>query len=103
GIAAYIDDYLDAAFPVRSLADVLAFNREHADEELRWFNQDLLEMAAAKTPLRDPAYLGTVARSQGRGRGAIDTALAAHRLDAIVAPSGPPATRIDLVNGDHRI
>lgn len=103
GIAAYIDDYLDAAFPVRSLADVLAFNRDHADEELRWFNQDLLEMAAAKTPLTDPAYLGAVARSQGRGRGAIDTALAAHELDAIVAPSGSPATRIDLVNGDHRI
>jgi amidase len=103
GVAAYIDDYLDPDFPVRSLADVLAFNRDHADAELRWFGQDLLEMAVAKTPLTDPAYLGAAARSQGRGRGAIDTALAAHRLDAIIAPSGSPATRIDLVNGDHRL
>jgi amidase len=103
GIAAYIDDYLDPAYPVRALADVIAFNRDHAAAELRWFNQDLLEMAALKTPLEDPAYLGAAARAQRRGRGAIDTALAAHRLDAIVAPTGSPATRLDPVNGDHRI
>lgn len=103
GVAAYIDEYLPAEFPIRSLADVLAFNRDHADEELRWFGQDLLEMAAAKTPLADPEYLATAARVQQRARGAIDTALAVHGLDAIVAPSGSPATRIDLINGDQRI
>jgi amidase len=37
GIASYVDAYLDPAFPVRSLADVIAFNRDHADAELCWF------------------------------------------------------------------
>ncbi len=103
GVAAYLEANLPTDFPVRSLADVIAFNRAHAGQELRWFGQDLLEMAAARTPLDDPAYLATAARVQQRARGAIDTALATHGLDAIVAPSGSPATRIDLVNGDHRI
>jgi amidase len=103
GIAAWIDAYAGPEGQIRTLADVIAFNRRHAAEELRWFGQDLLERAAATTSLDDPVYLATAVRAQRRGREAIDTALATHRLDAIVAPSGPPATRLDPVNGDHRI
>ena len=32
--------------PVRTLADVIAFNRDHASQELQWFGQSLLEKAA---------------------------------------------------------
>jgi amidase len=102
GIAGYIERYVDPAFPVRGIADVVAFNNEHAEAELRWFGQGYLERALAKSGFDDPAYAATVARTQRRGReDGIDAALARHGLDAIVAPSGAPATRIDLVNGDH--
>jgi amidase len=102
GVAAYLEGYVDPAFPIRALADVVAYNTAHAAEELRWFGQEYLERSAAKSDLADPAYAATVARTQRRGRqDGIDAALARHGLDAIVAPSGAPATRIDLVDGDH--
>jgi amidase len=104
GIASYIERYVDPAFPVRTLADIVAFNTEHADEELRWFGQEYLERALEKAGLDDPAYTETLLRTQRHGRqGGIDGAIEAHRLDAIVAPSGSPATRIDHVNGDHHL
>jgi amidase len=101
GIRAYIEQFVDPSFPVRTLADVVRYNREHAETELRYFGQDLLEAALTKSPLDDPAYLraaGTVQR-MARAQG-LDAALDAHRLDAIVAPTGGPANRIDLVTGD---
>src|SRR5256885_2008339 len=50
------------ATPVRTLAEVIAFNRAHADHELRWFGQDLFEQAEAKGPLTDKAYLDARAK-----------------------------------------
>jgi amidase len=44
-LAAYLRDYVDPDFPIRTLADVIAFNREHADREMPWFGQDLFELA----------------------------------------------------------
>ncbi|MBA2556753.1 MAG: amidase [Chloroflexi bacterium] len=102
GIAAYLERYVDPAFPIRTLEDVIAFNRKHADRELRWFCQKLLEWSVEKNGLTDPAYLDTLRHTQRRGRElGIDAVIERHGLDAIVAPSGTPAMRIDLVNGDH--
>lgn len=103
-IAAYLRDYVDPAFPIRRLADIVAFNREHADRELQWFNQDLFEMALDKGSLDDPAYIDLAVRLQTISREeGIDAVMREHGLDAIVTPANAPATRIDLVNGDHRI
>jgi amidase len=86
----------------RTLAELIAFNRREAAREMPWFGQELFERAQAKTPLSDPAYRRTLARNQRlMGVQGLDATLAAHRLDAIVAPTGGPAWAIDLVNGDH--
>ena len=101
GIASYIDRYVDPSFPIRALADVVAFNKEHADDELRWFGQEFLIQSVAKSDLDDPDYVATVMRTQQRAReNGIDAVLTDHGLDAIIAPSGQPAWKIDLVNGD---
>ena len=42
-----------------------------------------------------------VVNRMGFNNGGIDAALEANDLDALVAPTNGPATRIDLVNGDH--
>ena len=103
-IAAYIDGYLDPAFPIRSLADIVAFNRAHAAEELTWFGQDILEMALEKSARSDPEYVAVRSRLQRWSRTeGIDALHAAHGLDALVAPTNAPAPKIDLVNGDHHI
>lgn len=98
----YIEGYVASPFPVRSLADVIRFNEDHAAEELQWFGQDLFLVAQAKGDPNDPEYAEIVLRNQRRGRqDGIDAVLQAHNLDAIVAPTNAPATNIDLVNGDH--
>lgn len=87
-----------------SLAEVIAFDRAHPDEELPFFGQELFEKAESKGPLTEPAYLealatcGRLARDEG-----LDAVLAEHRLDAIVAPTGGPAWLTDHVNGDHYV
>ncbi|MEO5894421.1 MAG: amidase [Vicinamibacterales bacterium] len=87
---------------VHSLADVIAFNEREKDREMPFFGQEIFEMAQKKGPLTSPAYRKAMAtcRTRSRTQG-IDAALAAHRLDAIVAPTGGPAWPIDPVNGDH--
>jgi amidase len=87
---------------VHSLAEVIAFNEQNADRVMPWFGQDLMVASQAKGPLTDPAYRKALATSRrlSRARG-LDAALSRHRLDALVAPTGAPAFKIDLLNGDH--
>jgi amidase len=93
--------WLGPASPVHSLKDVIAFNTAHADEELKFFGQEILMMAEKKGPLSDPKYTAALARNrQMAGPLGIDAAMIAHKLDALVAPTGGPAWVIDLVNGD---
>lgn len=101
GLDAYLRA-LPAALPVHSLADVIAFNERHAAEEMRWFGQEHMLAAQKKGPLTDPGYRAALARNHRLSRAqGIDAALAAHRLDALVAPTGSPAWPTDYVNGDH--
>jgi len=103
-LTSYLATYLDPTSPIRSLADVIAFNDAHAAEEMPYFDQSLFLLAEAKTGLDDPAYVAAAANLQRLGRrDGIDAVLEANGLDAIVAPTNSPATRIDLVNGDHFI
>jgi amidase len=90
--------------PCRTLAELIAFNGEHADVEMPFFGQERFEKAAEKGPLTEPAYVEALAtcRRLSRGEG-IDAVMDEHRLDALVAPSNAPAWRIDYANGDHYV
>lgn len=98
-----LDTYLSGrGGPVSSLAELVAWNREHAQEVMPWFGQELLERAIERGPLSDPAYLEALEtmRRLSRDEG-IDAALRGRELDAILAPSNAPAWVIDPINGDH--
>jgi len=74
--------------PMRSLAELIAFNQAHAKQELGLFGQQLLQEADATAGLADPAYIR--ARSDARrlaGPEGIDAVLAAHQLDGLIAPT----------------
>ncbi len=91
-----------AAVKSRTLADLIAFNRAHAAEELGVFGQELFEKAEAKPGLTDPAYVEARAKSlRMAGVDGIDRMLADGKLDALVAPTAGPAWVIDGINGDH--
>ncbi|HEU4423391.1 MAG TPA: amidase [Pilimelia sp.] len=98
-----INAYL-AATPGRhpaDLAGLIAFNEAHADIELRYFGQELFEASQATSgDLNDPAYRQLRATATGAARNAIDSTVATHRLDAILAPTNNAAWVTDLENGD---
>lgn len=83
----------------RTLADVVAFNREHADTELRHFGQSLFEQSLEGPGVDSQEYAEARARCLKHARDeGIDAVLRAHDLDALVTPSYGPAVPIDLVN-----
>ncbi|WP_256325748.1 amidase [Sphingomonas sp. YR710] len=91
-----------SAVKTRTLAELIAFNRAHADSELRWFGQDQFEKAEATGGTADDAYTGALATAKAAaGPNGIDLMLAHDRLDALVAPTTGPAWKIDLIDGDH--
>ena len=85
---------------VATLADVIQFNTDHADEELEFFGQELMELAQADTFTEDEYKDALVKGPMLAGAQGIDATLAANNLDAIVAPTNTPAWPNDLVNGD---
>jgi amidase len=87
---------------VRTLADLIAFNRQERAREMPFFQQELAEDAQKKGPLTTPEYLTKRADcKRWAGPEGIDAVMETHRLDALVAPLTGPAWPIDLVNGDH--
>jgi amidase len=85
----------------KTLEDLIAYNEHERDREMPYFGQEIFTQAQAKGPLTDQDYLRALdknhllARTQG-----IDAVIAEQKLDALIAPTGGPASLIDLVNGD---
>lgn len=102
GLNAYLGNRPDA--PVHTLAEVIAFNISHADREMPYFRQELLEKAEETQGLESPEYLVAVklALELARDRG-IDSLVREHSLDALVAPAGSPASVVDKINGDRHL
>jgi amidase len=73
---------------LRTLADLIAFNISHCQQEMKYFGQELFELAEATSgDLTDPEYRAARALCVALARGGIDEALASQRLDAIAAPT----------------
>jgi len=100
GMAAYLATRPEQ--PARTLEDLARFNVAHAAEEMPWFRQELFEKAVAKGGLDSPEYVEALAKCRRimRVQG-IDALMAAGKLDALVAPTGGPAWRTDLLTGDN--
>ncbi|MES2152796.1 MAG: amidase [Pseudomonadota bacterium] len=101
GLAAYLAGYAPHA-PIKSMAELIAFNLAHADREMPHFAQEHLLRSQAKGGLDEKEYLDALANNHRYARAeGIDQVLKEHRLDALVAPTGGPAWLTDYINGDH--
>lgn len=99
-LKADFDAYLAArGGPMKSLAEVVAFNLAHADDELAFFGQQYFEDALRKGPLSSGEYRRAL-EACGQARAGLVALLEEKKLDAVVAPTGSPAWLSDLVNGD---
>ena len=86
--------------PVSTLADVIQFNLDHADEELKFFGQELMELAEAEIFTEAEYQQALIRGPQLAGPQGIDATLAANNVQAIIAPTNTPAWPTDLINGD---
>ncbi len=86
---------------VKTLADVIQFNKDNADVEMPYFPQGILERAEMKGPLTDKEYEEVLNKVITISRNGIDKALKDNNLDAIIGVTGGPAWPIDVINGDH--
>jgi len=98
-MAAYLGTLEDGSMP-DTLADIVVFNRENSEKELRWFGQDLFEQALETTD--EAAYRDALETNLKATReDGIDRLLAEHGVQFLVAPTTGPAWSTDLVNGDN--
>jgi len=87
---------------VSSLADVIAFNEREAALEMPWFGQELFLQAEHNGGIKPAEYAAKRERIQRlMGSQGIDKAIAAGKLDALVAITCGPAWVSDLVYGDN--
>jgi amidase len=88
--------------PVKTMADIIAFNEKHAGRELQHFGQEHLIAAQAKPGPQDQAYREALANNRRyAGEEGIDKIMREEKLDALVAPTGGVAWLTDYINGDH--
>jgi amidase len=100
GVNAYLADLAPGA-RVRTLEEIIEFNKRNAGENLPFFGQEWLERSQAKGRLTEKEYVEAIERCRRlAGRQGLDLAMNQHRLDALVAPTTTPAWTMDLVNGD---
>ena len=85
---------------VKTLADVIAFNKNNEAKVMPYFKQETLERSEAKAGLESKEYIDSLKISLST-RKIIDNMMREQQLDAIAGTSIGPANCTDLVNGDY--
>ena len=97
-----VNKYLTTAnAPVKTLSDVIAFNKANEKRAMPYFKQETLERSDARGGLDSPEYLDALKKLL-TSRTIIDDLLHQNQLDAIISVTSGPACCIDLVAGDYR-
>jgi amidase len=86
---------------VKSLADVIEFNKQNEGKAMPYFKQDILEESEAMGDLSSKEYLDALNNILTKSRNAINSTLKDNKLHAIAGPSYGPSWCIDWVNGDY--
>ncbi len=87
---------------MRTLKDLIEFNKSHAKEEMPYFGQELFLEGEAKGPLTDKTYINALTTNHRLSRDeGIDAAMDKHNLDALISPTDSPGWMTDLIDGDH--
>lgn len=95
GTQRFFDRYMPAG-PIKSLADVIAFNEQNADTELQFGDQVVLERTLDIGPIADnPAYedARTTMHAAARENG-IDATMDGAKVDVLIAPTAPVPTEV---------
>lgn len=85
---------------VKSLQEVIDFNKQNEGKAMPFFKQDILDSSQVKADLKSKDYIDRVTKLQRTTRNAIDDLLKDLGLIAICGPTNGPSWCIDLINGD---
>lgn len=97
-----VNKYLASAnAKVKTVADVIAFNKQNEAKAMPYFKQDILEEANAKNDLTTKEYTDALLNILTKTRTAINNTMDELKLDAICGPTYGPTWCIDWVNGDY--
>ena len=96
-----VNKYLSAAnSSMKSIDDVIAFNKANEATAMPYFKQETLIMANDKKDLSDAAYKDALAKTLS-SRKIISDIIEQNNLDALCGVTNGLACCIDLVNGDY--
>ncbi|PVD51847.1 amidase [Terrimonas sp.] len=97
-----VNKYLASAnAKVKSLTEVIAFNRANEDKAMPYFKQETLEASEQKASLESKAYKDAYQQSHIASKKIIDEVIQKNKLDAICGLTMGPACGIDVVYGDR--
>jgi amidase len=86
---------------VKTLADVVAFNKANEDKAMPYFKQELLEGSDKKGDLSSKEYKEAFQKSHISSKQIIDDVIKQNKLDAICGLTMGPACSIDVIYGDR--
>lgn len=89
-----------ASAAVKSLKEVIDFNKANESKTMPFFRQEILESAEEKGDLESKEYTDALKKILSVTRDGIDGMMREFKLDAICGPTNGPAWCTDLVNGD---
>ncbi|MBA4055480.1 MAG: amidase, partial [Marivirga sp.] len=97
-----VNRYLSGAkATVKTLKEVIAFNKQNEGVAMPYFKQDILESSEEKGDLQTKEYKDALSKILSVTRNALDTVMKENQLDAICGPTNGPAWCTDHVNGDY--
>ncbi|GAA3924637.1 amidase [Hymenobacter algoricola] len=96
-----VNQYLATAqAPVKTLADVIAYNAQNKAKAMPFFQQEILEDSQKLEGLSSPKFVAARRKSHEGARQVLDAVLRDNKVAALVAITTGPARCIDLINGD---
>jgi len=97
-----LDKYLAASgASVKSLKEVIAFNKANEDKAMPTFKQETLEASDKKAGLDSQEYLQALEKSHTGSKKIIDSVMRENKLDALCGLTMGPACSIDTIYGDR--
>lgn len=86
---------------VKTLKEVIAFNKNNEDKAMPYFKQETLESSDAKKGLDNKIYIDALAKSFTGSKNILNTVFKENQLDAICGITMGPACSIDMIYGDR--
>jgi amidase len=97
-----LNKYLAASnAKVKTLADVITFNKSNEDKAMPYFKQETLESSEKKANLDSKEYKEALAKSHTGSKKILDDVMNQNKLDAICGLTMGPACSIDMIYGDR--